>query len=106
VSAGFAGCLGPADQRQRSIIRIDGLILHAVLMFQTVELVEPSDVRWRRILRLKFLAGANGCYRKGSIAHVSRHRFDVKTIAMFCAVGLTVYFLVASYGLDLSSGFF
>ena len=36
-------------------------------------------------------------------------RFDVevlKTIAMFCAVGLTVYFLVASYGLDLSSGLF
>ena len=36
-------------------------------------------------------------------------RFDVevlKTIAMFCGVGLTIYFIVASYGLDLSPGFF
>jgi hypothetical protein len=36
-------------------------------------------------------------------------RFDVeilKTIAMFCGVALTVYFLVASYGIDLSPGFF
>ena len=54
----LAGCRGPADRRQRSVIRTDGLILHAVLMFRTVELVEPSDVRWRRILiRLKILGG-------------------------------------------------
>jgi hypothetical protein len=35
--------------------------------------------------------------------------FDVetlKTIAMFCAVGLFVSLLFASYGLDLSAGFF
>jgi hypothetical protein len=30
----------------------------------------------------------------------------VKTIAMFCGVGLTVSLLIASYGLDLSPGFF
>jgi hypothetical protein len=36
-------------------------------------------------------------------------RLDVevlKTIAMFCGVSLTIYFIVASYGLDLSPGFF
>jgi len=30
----------------------------------------------------------------------------LRTIAMFCAVGLTVSLLAASYGLDLSAGFF
>ena len=30
----------------------------------------------------------------------------LKTIAMFFAAGLTAYLLVASYGLDLSAGFF
>jgi hypothetical protein len=30
----------------------------------------------------------------------------VKTIFMFCAVGLTVSLLLASYGLDLSPGLF
>jgi hypothetical protein len=30
----------------------------------------------------------------------------LKIIAMFCAVGLTVSLLAASYGLDLSAGFF
>ena len=36
-------------------------------------------------------------------------RFDVevvKTIAMFCGVGLTAFLLAATYGLDLSPGFF
>jgi hypothetical protein len=30
----------------------------------------------------------------------------LKTLAMFCGVGLTVSLLMASYGLDLSAGFF
>jgi hypothetical protein len=30
----------------------------------------------------------------------------LKTIAMFCAVGLTVSLMLASYGVDLSPGFF
>ena len=30
----------------------------------------------------------------------------LKTIAMFCGAGLTVWLLLASYGLDLSAGFF
>jgi hypothetical protein len=30
----------------------------------------------------------------------------LKIIAMFCGVGLTVWLLIASYGLDLSAGFF
>ena len=30
----------------------------------------------------------------------------LKTIAMFCGVGLTVSLLIASYGVDLSPGFF
>jgi hypothetical protein len=30
----------------------------------------------------------------------------LKTIAMFCGVGLTVSLLLASYGLDLSPGLF
>jgi hypothetical protein len=31
---------------------------------------------------------------------------SLKTIVMFCAVGLTVSLMMASYGLDLSPGFF
>jgi hypothetical protein len=30
----------------------------------------------------------------------------LKTLVMFCGVGLTVSLLMASYGLDLSPGFF
>jgi hypothetical protein len=30
----------------------------------------------------------------------------IKTIFMFCGVGLTVSLLLATYGLDLSPGFF
>jgi hypothetical protein len=30
----------------------------------------------------------------------------LKTIAIFCGAGLTVWLLTASYGLDLSPGFF
>ena len=30
----------------------------------------------------------------------------LKTIAMLCAVGLFVWLLLATYGLDLSAGFF
>jgi hypothetical protein len=30
----------------------------------------------------------------------------LKTVVMFCAVGLTVSMMCASYGLDLSPGFF
>jgi hypothetical protein len=30
----------------------------------------------------------------------------LKTIAMFCAIGLTLSLLAATYGLDLSPGFF
>ncbi len=30
----------------------------------------------------------------------------LKTIVMFCGIGLTVSLLLASYGLDLSPGFF
>jgi hypothetical protein len=30
----------------------------------------------------------------------------LRSIAMFCGVGLTVSMLLASYGLDLSAGFF
>jgi hypothetical protein len=30
----------------------------------------------------------------------------LKTLALFCGIGLLVSLLVASYGLDLSAGFF
>jgi hypothetical protein len=30
----------------------------------------------------------------------------IKTLVMFCGVGLTVSMMLASYGLDLSPGFF
>jgi hypothetical protein len=43
------------------------------------------------------------------LSRVSGTQIDVetlKTLAMFCGVGLTVSLLVASYGLDLSPGFF
>ena len=33
--------------------------------------------------------------------------FDIlKTVALFCAIGLCVSLILASYGLDLSAGFF
>ncbi len=50
-----------------------------------------------------------------AIAKVLSHAFPdtrlsdvevLKMIAMFCGVGLTVSLLLASYGLDLSPGFF
>jgi hypothetical protein len=51
------------------------------------------------------------------MAAIARHLFQsfydttsdveiLKTVLMFCAVGLTVSMMVASYGLDLSPGFF
>ena len=43
------------------------------------------------------------------LSQVSGRQIDIetlKTIAMFCGVGLTVSLLLASYGLDLSPGFF
>lgn len=43
------------------------------------------------------------------LARVSGTQVDVetlKTIVMFCGVGLVVSLLVASYGLDLSPGLF
>jgi hypothetical protein len=44
-----------------------------------------------------------------AIARTTGIEVDVetlKTILMFCAVGLTVSMMCASYGLDLSPGFF
>jgi hypothetical protein len=112
----LAGCRGPADRRQRSVIRTDGLILHAVLMFRTVELLEPSDVRWRRILiRLK----NSWRVQMAAIVRALSHTFPdirgvdveiLKTVAKFCAAALTAPLLAvtlaATYGLDLSPGFF
>jgi hypothetical protein len=43
------------------------------------------------------------------LSRVSGTQVDVeilKTIAMFCGVGLFVWLLLATYGLDLSAGFF
>jgi len=43
------------------------------------------------------------------LSRVSSTDFDVetlKTIIMFCGVGLAVSLMCASYGLDLSPGFF
>jgi hypothetical protein len=44
-----------------------------------------------------------------ALSHISGTQVEVetlKTIVMFCGVGLTVSLLLASYGLDLSPGFF
>jgi hypothetical protein len=44
-----------------------------------------------------------------ALSRVSGTQVEVetlKTIIMFCGVGLTVSLLLASYGLDLSPGFF
>jgi hypothetical protein len=44
-----------------------------------------------------------------ALSRVSGTQVEVetlKTIVMFCGVGLTVSLLLASYGLDLSPGFF
>jgi hypothetical protein len=43
------------------------------------------------------------------LSRASGTRVDVetlKTILMFCGVGLTVSLMLASYGVDLSPGFF
>jgi hypothetical protein len=43
------------------------------------------------------------------LSRVSGTQIDVeilKTVAMFCGVGLFVSLLLATYGLDLSAGFF
>jgi hypothetical protein len=44
-----------------------------------------------------------------ALSHASGMEVEVetlKTIAMFCGVGLLVSLLFATYGLDLSTGFF
>jgi hypothetical protein len=44
-----------------------------------------------------------------ALSRASRTEIEVetlKTIAMFCGVGLLVSLLFATYGLDLSAGFF
>jgi hypothetical protein len=42
-----------------------------------------------------------------AISRASGKNVDIlKTILMFCAVGLTVTMMCVSYGLDLSPGFF
>jgi hypothetical protein len=42
-----------------------------------------------------------------SIAPATETRFDaLKTITMFCAAGLIISVLLASYGVDLGSGLF
>jgi hypothetical protein len=44
-----------------------------------------------------------------TFARLTGAQIDVetlKTLAMFCGVGLTVSLMVASYGVDLSAGFF
>jgi hypothetical protein len=43
------------------------------------------------------------------VSSASRTQVDVeifRTVIMFCGVGLTVSLLIASYGVDLSPGFF
>jgi hypothetical protein len=72
-------------------IRTDGLILHAVLMFRTVELIEPSPVRWRPILiRLK----NSWRVQMAAMVRALSHTFPdirgvdveiLKTVAKFCA---------------------
>jgi hypothetical protein len=50
-----------------------------------------------------------GCDCKNLIEVIPARSPDgdvLKTVAAFCAVGLVVSLLVASYGLDLSGGFF
>jgi hypothetical protein len=44
-----------------------------------------------------------------TFSRLARSQIDVetiKTLAIFCGVGLTVSLILASYGLDLSAGFF
>jgi hypothetical protein len=44
-----------------------------------------------------------------ALSRVTRTQGDIETIkilAIFCGVGLTVSLILASYGLDLSAGFF
>ena len=54
-------------------------------------------------------AGDAGAWGRGDLDGNPETRIEVetlKTIAMFCGVGLFVLLLLATYGLDLSAGFF
>jgi len=42
----------------------------------------------------------------GALAETGSYLEVSRTIATFCGVVLAVFFLVASYGIDLSPGFF
>ena len=75
-------------------------------MFRTVELVEPSDIR----VKAENLGG----YKWPPSQRFSGVNFPspkpkagvFKTVCIFCGAGLFVSLLFATYGLDLSAGFF
>jgi hypothetical protein len=64
----------------------------------------PHGLRYKRPVGVGF-----GRSRMTTIARVFSHLFadaDLKTIVIFCGVGLLISVLLVIYGLDLSEGLF
>ena len=77
--------------------------VHMPLIFAELMLRKPASIVGAKLLRTQMAAIAR------MLSRASGTQVDIetlKTLAMFCGVGLTVSLLVASYGVDLSAGFF
>jgi hypothetical protein len=73
------------------------------LILAELTLRKPASIVGAKLLRTQMAAIAR------MLSRASRTQVDIetlKTIVMFCGVGLTVSLLLATYGLDLSPGFF
>jgi hypothetical protein len=73
------------------------------LIFAELMLRKPASISEAKLLRTQMAAIAR------MLSRASGTQVDIetlKTIVMFCGVGLTVSLLLAAYGLDLSPGFF
>ena len=77
--------------------------VHMPLILAELMLRKPVSIAEAKLLRTQMAAIAR------MLSRASETQVDIetlKTIVMFCGVGLTVSLLLATYGLDLSPGFF
>ena len=77
--------------------------VHMPLILAELMLRKPASIAEAKLLRIQMAAIAR------MLSGASGTQVDIetlKTVVMFCGVGLTVSLLLATYGLDLSPGFF
>jgi hypothetical protein len=77
--------------------------VHMPLILAELMLRKPASIVGAKLLRTQMAAITR------MLSRASGTQVDIetlKTIVMFCGVGLTVSLLLATYGLDLSPGFF